>query len=479
MQGYIQNVWQNLESSVGPELIYRSERFDSSRTKKLIIGVGSYLLSQGVAPNERVGLLAETTPQGLLALLGTMLVGAIPLVVDQYLPSEDMQSLLESAKLVISDRQYVGVHQRIVSLQSVIDSFVSQPSSVNIGPIFRKMDHERDVLALHTSGTTGRPKVVVYSEKNLLWACAQYKKLYDLDSHYIIGFTLPFHFCYGLIPGGLVPAYCGKRIVFMDRHNAESIAAAIQNERVQVLTATPEVYKRLSLLPDNAYDFASLRVCDSGGEGIPVSLINRFASISGLVITEGYGLTETTSLSHFMRQDSQGNLRLGSVGMPCEGVECRIVDERENDLPAHAIGELWLRGPMVMKRYDEASINNSRFNNDWFKTGDIAYRDSEGFYYILGRARILDTLPRELKKSFRELQDAVNSLDLVMDALIYPLSSEELMFIVKPVPSVQDLHLLEEMIRISVKGIFPHRLLLKFADKLPRTTSGKLKTIGF
>jgi len=169
------------------------------------------------------------------------------------------------------------------------------------------------------------------------------------------------------------------------------------------------MYSALLSVPDRAdYDVSALRVCVSGGAAMPVEVLRQFEDAFGCIVLEGYGLSETSPVASFNHPDRER--KPGSIGTPIRGVEMRVVDAANNELPQGAVGEIAIRGHNIMKGYwkkPEATADAISADR-WFRTGDVGRVDEDGYYYIVDRKKDLiirggyNVYPREIEEVIYE-----------------------------------------------------------------------------
>lgn len=334
-------------------------------------------------------------------------------------------------------------------------------------------DNDR-LFTCHTSGTTGMPKKITYRQGNILWALEEYAEIYKLNVNNVVLFALPFHYCYSIIPCCIVPFIYGKTVVVAsERSTAADVARVISAKKVNIIAVVPTFYQQLLSLDLSQLDFTSLTLCDSGGESIPLPIIAKFQEKTAALITEGYGLTETTSLTHFLLPDAEGGLRLGSVGRACRGVECRIVDEGYRPVAQGEIGELLVRGSMVIDGYDDSSKDLDAFHDGWFKTGDLFYADADDFYYLVSRKKDAINIPPRLvgvaSKYVPLLLDNVDVLDVAYKCL----SPEDVQVFVVAAADADRTRIKDDILA-ALPSELAELVTVRFVDRLPRTATGKV-----
>ncbi|EIN06725.1 acetyl-CoA synthetase-like protein [Punctularia strigosozonata HHB-11173 SS5] len=263
-------------------------------------------------------------------------------------------------------------------------------------------------LLCYSSGTTGRAKGVMTTHRNLTSLCCIISPLFtptDASPNPETGLTkdvmlgvLPFYHIYGAVKLLHWPYTTGLPVVIMPRFDIVKFVSLIERWRCTISLIVPPILLALVHHPVvDKYDISSLRIMFSGAAPLGAPLANavrqRLMKANGgkeVVITQGYGLTETSPTSHLL-QDKEALRKVGSIGQLLPNLEARLVNDDGEDAEEGERGELWTRGPTVMKGY----INNPEATADaitpdgWFKTGDVCIRDSEGFYTIVDRKKEL------------------------------------------------------------------------------------------
>ena len=483
MKSYLQKFYQYAQAVNSLEIVYKNKIHASEDIINSIASYVEYFERQHIYKNQRIAFVATNEINSIYIFFSLLAIGAIPVLIDNKLKLDVINKLIEKEDAVICD--YLSLnHNKIIKIQSIkkdIKKITKSQKQIIFNKIILRSYHYYDpIFITHTSGTTGIPKKVIYSEKNILWACKEYYEIYNLKNNYGISFILPFHYCLGIIACCLVPMLYQKRILLTDNEDASVTINQIQNWDINILTAFPNFYRDLLRINLNDIDFNSLRICDCGGEVLPIAIIERFKNLSNITITEGYGQTETSSLTHFLLPDKNGHLRLGSVGKPCRKVSCKIVDVNLEEVSTGEIGELLVRGPMLMKGYDSRKLTKeSIINKKWFKTGDLFYKDDDDYYYLVARKNDIKGVPPEKSRIFRLFEEIIYKNPFISEGT-YILNKNDKITILLIPQNTQDTYL-QSKIKFSIEKeikllgyAIPH---IKFVNILPRTATGKIKKI--
>jgi long-chain acyl-CoA synthetase len=241
----------------------------------------------------------------------------------------------------------------------------------------------------YTSGTTGRPKGAMLTHRNFIANCEQCGDLpgyraTEADSTLLV---LPLFHIYAMNVGMNATLRVGGTIILMTRFEPIPVLEAIQKYRPTFFYGAPPMYVAWVNLPGlEDYDLSSLRFCGSGAAALPMEVLNRFKERTGVTILEGYGLTETAPVSHSNAASPQ--IKPGTIGWPIPGVEVRVVDENDRDVPRGQEGEIILRGENITTGYWRRPEETAEaLRGGWFHTGDIATVDGEGYYAIVDRKK--------------------------------------------------------------------------------------------
>ncbi len=263
-------------------------------------------------------------------------------------------------------------------------------------------------LIIYTSGTTGRPKGAELTHSNMTINPMITCQMGRSTKEDILLVVLPLFHSFGFSCQMLAGIYTGATLVLQPRFDSAAILRAFEEEGITLFSGVPTMYWDLLNYPEldkfNIEKISkTLRLCNSGGAAMPVEVMKRFEEKFKVVILEGYGLSETSPVASFNQLDKPR--KAGSIGLPIWGVEMKIVDHEDNEVPQGKTGEIVIRGHNIMKGYykrDEA--NDEVFRTGWFHSGDIGYVDEDGYYYIVDRVKDMiirggfNVYPREVEE---------------------------------------------------------------------------------
>jgi long-chain acyl-CoA synthetase len=265
-------------------------------------------------------------------------------------------------------------------------------------------------VILYTSGTTGQPKGAELSHSNMVLNALTCNRLFDSlasqhDTHLLV---LPLFHSFGQTVNMNAGFATGSTLVLLPRFDAEQAIGLMQKEDITFFAGVPTMYWGLLGALNDGVDVEkiarNMRRAVAGGSALPVEILKQFKDKFGVQILEGYGLSETSPVATF--SDPEQDPRPGSIGVPVWGISVKLVDSDWKTIEgADQVGEIAIRGHNIMKGYyKRAEATAEVMNNGWFKTGDLARRDEDGFYYIVDRAKDMiirggfNVYPREIEE---------------------------------------------------------------------------------
>jgi long-chain acyl-CoA synthetase len=338
-------------------------------------------------------------------------------------------------------------------------------------------DGEDPFAVIYTSGTTGKSKGAILTHSSLMTDARAVAHVRYIEPHDIVLSVLPLFHIYGQTHALNISVYSGLTIRMWENFDAQSVFAAIEEEKSTILYAVPTMVNRLvELGMIRQPKRTSLRFCISGGASLPVEVLHRFEKVFNATIYESYGLTEfspTCVENPFGRPP-----RPGSIGLPIPGFEVRIVDDQDRDVPTGEIGELIVSGGAVMKGYlNQPEATAEALRGGWLHTGDLARKDGDGYIYIVDRKKEMiirggyNIYPREVEEILYTHKD-------VLEAAVLGVPDTDLgeevaaAIVLKPGSTASS-----EEIRQYVKDrLAPYKYprTIKFMNELPKTAAGKI-----
>ena len=361
------------------------------------------LAASGIGPGDVVALQLPNIPQFLIAYFGILKAGGVVVPLNVLLKAPEVAYHLRdcSATALITWAGVLGEaapgakEAGVTQVYAVggagavpFEQLLSTPAS---GPAFAQRDPADTAVIMYTSGTTGRPKGAELTHLQLYMNADIPGRLFDVQPDDIVITVLPLFHVFGLSSIMNVCVRFGCTMSLIPRFETAAVLTAIEHDRATIFEGVPTMYVALLGCPElDSYDLSSLRIAISGGASIPAPVLDAFEKRFGVVILEGYGLTETASTTTF--NVSVTDRRAYSVGKPIWGTQTEVWDAEGKPLPPGAdnVGEVVTRGLHVMKGYlnkpdDTAGV----FTGNWFHTGDLGYFDEDGYLFIVGRSKEL------------------------------------------------------------------------------------------
>jgi long-chain acyl-CoA synthetase len=284
----------------------------------------------------------------------------------------------------------------------------------------RGVNPDDPAVLIYTSGTTGNPKGVMLTHRNFHFQLnTVVRSLIPFSSDDRVIGVLPMYHVFGLANSLIAAINYGACIVLVPQYSPNNLINAIADNEATIMPAVPTMYQHLLAVARarEARIPKSLRFCVSGGAALPVAVLKRFTEAFETQILEGYGLTETTSSVCVNGQN--GVFKEASIGPPAEGVEMKIVDGEGTDLPDGEVGEIVIRSTTVFAGYwnNPGATQEVKSDDGWFHTGDLGYRDGDGFFFITDRKKDI-IITRGYNVSPREVEEVLIAHPKVADAAV-------------------------------------------------------------
>jgi len=379
--------------------------------------VSRLLSSSGIEPGDRVGLMLPNVPAFPIAFYGALAAGAVVVPMNPLLKSREVGYYLSDsgARVVLAWQSAAGEAAKGAADAGAQAITVATPDLADLladyAPATEQPGREDDddAVILYTSGTTGKPKGAQLTHANLVRnAELTARTLLKNDPDDVMMGCLPLFHVFGLTCGLNATVVAGGTLTLLPRFDPAKALEIIQRDKVTIFEGVPTMYAALLHHPEaDPAMAATLRVCVSGGASMPVEILRGFEEKFGCIILEGYGLSETSPVASFNHPDRVR--KPGSIGTPIEGVQMRLIDDTGQAAAEGEIGEIAIRGHNVMKGYwGKPEATAEAITDGWFRTGDLAKVDSDGYYYIVDRKKDLiirggyNVYPRELEEVLHE-----------------------------------------------------------------------------
>ena len=447
------------------------------------------LAARGVRKGDVIALWSPNSPEFAIAFHGGVRAGATVTPANTGYTAHELAHQLRDAgaKMLITtaalaDKAHVAIAESGRAIELVTtDEAPGLPSLAAIGrdapaPSIT-IDPLTDVVALpYSSGTTGLPKGVMLTHANLVANILQIEAAESTRPHALVG-ALPFFHIYGLVVILNFGLRVGAAVVTLPRFDLERFLGVLQSWRIELVHIVPPIGLALARQPcvDN-FDLHNLRTLFFGAAPLSPSVSEELRRRLKIEVRQGYGMTETSPVTHY--QDCVSTVRPRSVGRLVPSTQCRIVDvESERDATIDQPGEVWIRGPQVMKGYLNNPEATARMidSEGWLRTGDIGTVDCDGYLTIVDRLKELIKV-KGFQVAPAELEDLLLRHPRIADAAVIPVAHEECGEVPKALVVRRGDLTEAEVIEFMYPQVAHYKRLhhVEFIDAIPKSASGKI-----
>ncbi len=451
------------------------------------------LVQAGFKKGDVFAIYSPNLPEYAVAFLAVALLGGVNTTINPLYTVDELAHQLNDsgAKFLVTIEMFLE-NARAAAERSGVERIFVFGEAEGATPFASLLDNDgqvpavelnyaEDVVVLpYSSGTTGIPKGVMLTHRNLVANMCQLEGFKDFTSYTeedtLVG-VLPFFHIYGMVVILTYSLSCGATIVTMPRFDMEQFLEIMQKHDVTFAHIVPPIVLGLAKHPmvDN-YKFPKLRGIFSGAAPLGEAVSREAAERLGCVVIQGYGLTETSPVTH-VSPDQPDKIKPASIGQCIPNTEVKIVDiESGAELDISEEGELLVKGPQVMKGY----LNNPKataevMDGEWLHTGDIGYADRDGYFYIVDRLKELIKY-KGFQVAPAELEALLLSHPAVADAAVIPSPDEESGEVPKAFVVKRGEVTPEELMGFVAEKVAPHKRLrlLDFVEEIPKSLSGKI-----
>ena len=470
-------------------IITKDEELTFAALNQRVRTLAAHLQQEGVGAGDRVGILLPNSTAIPVSYYATQKIGAVTVILDARLKGKELEGVLKDAdlKLLVVHRQLFPDVAEVFKVLTPVPLWIvggegelsfekrSSPSDQSVA--LPRLNAGDDALILYTSGTTGEPKGVVLSYRNLTQYPLVMSEMGISDSSTIRGCILPMSHIVG-------PVVCnelaekGYTLVIFDQINPITLLEGIQKYRINVFESVPIVFQLLLGVKNLAgYDTSSMKIAAMMGSSIPLPLLRAFqAAQPHIKVIQGYGLTETSPMITLVDPD-QAEVKIGSIGRAVPGVEVKIVDDKGKERDVDEPGEIITRGPHVMKGYfRRPEATAQRIRDGWLYTGDVGKRGADGYYYHLGRRDDM-IITGGLNVYPAEVENLIYTYPGVQETIVFAIPDAKrgqvigAAIVPRPGAAISEKELLAFMRGNLANFKVPDKIVIR--EALPRTSSGK------
>ncbi len=438
------------------------------------------LAKKGFRKGDVFGIFSTNCPEYAVAFHAVAMLGGINTTLNPLYTAEEAAHQLQDAAdkgreaarhAKIEELFVFGEDDGATPFDSLLESDGDAPRV--------EIDPREDLVALpYSSGTTGLPKGVMLTHRNLIANLRQMDGLDYFCQDDILLCVLPLFHIYGLVVVLNMGLHLGATIVTMPRFDLEQFLGLIEKYRVTLSHIVPPIVLQLARNPlVETCDLSSLKMIFSGAAPLGPELSRECMQRIGCSIRQGYGMTETSPVTHSSPADP-AKMKLGSVGPPAPNTECKLVDPGTGaELGPNQEGEVWVRGPQIMQGYlNNAEATERTIDADrWLHTGDIGYADEDGHFFIVDRVKELIKY-KGFQVAPAELEAILLTHPAVSDAAVIPCADDEAGEVPKAFVVKKGDTTAAAIMEFVEDRVAPHKRLrfVEFIDQIPKSAAGKI-----
>lgn len=482
----------------------------------------AYLQSIGITKGDRVAIMLPNSPQAVIAYYGILQAGAIVVQTNPLYTERELAYQLQDSgsKAIVTlpvlfprvskartgtDLEHIivsGVQDFLPFPKNVIYPFIERKQTKVIVDLSKEhnVHHLKDIikkeglpleehsfdfhtdaaLLQYTGGTTGPPKGVILTHENLISnvsMCDAWLYESEKGEEIVLG-ILPFFHVYGMTTVLILSVMMQHKMVLLPKFDVEETLKTIDKQRPTLFPGAPTIYIGIlnaKTLPK--YDLSSIKACISGSAALPVEVKDQFEKVTGGRLVEGYGLTETSPVTH--ANLVWGGKRVdGSIGLPWPNTDAILLGPDGKEVEQGQVGEIAIKGPQVMKGYwNREEDTKETFHEGWLLTGDLGYMDEEGFFYVVDRKKDMiiasgfNIYPREVEEVLYE-HEAIQECVVVGIPDPYRGETVKAFVVLKEGKTVTE----EELNQFARKYLASFKVprQYEFRAELPKTAVGKI-----
>jgi acyl-CoA synthetase (AMP-forming)/AMP-acid ligase II len=436
------------------------------------------LARRGFRKGDVFAIYSPNVPEYAVVFHAVSLAGGIVTTINPLYTVDELRQQLKDARarflittaMFAEKAREAGVVEEIFLFGESDLEADGEPPQVAIDP-------QHDLVAMpYSSGTTGLPKGVMLTHRNLVANLLQTAAVLPVIEHDVMLGVLPFFHIYGMVVIMNLGLYRGATVVTMPRFELEQCLDVLQKYRVTFANVVPPIVLALAKHPlVEKYDLSALRLVFSGAAPLGEEVAAAASQRIGCLVTQGYGLTETSPVTHVARV---GTKQAKGIGPPIPNTESKIVDLTNGaPLGTNEEGEICIRGPQVMRGYlNNPEATAAMIDSDgWLHSGDVGYADEDGCFFVVDRVKELIKY-KGLQVAPAELEALLLTHPAVADAAVVPLADEEAGQVPKAFVVLKGSATAEELMAFVAERVAPYKKVrcVELTQQIPRSASGKI-----
>ena len=459
-------------------LIFKEQKMTYGQLRESIERRANFLQAKGLQKGDRVGLLSKNCVDFVISYFAVIRAGGVVVPFNFQLAPREIAYIVKDASLKI-----MLVRQKIDLTEALQEIDYTDLAQYDFGEMEEQIAHEFKDYELHeddnctiiyTSGTTGKPKGAMLSHKNLVANTREFTSVITMSSEDIGLCVLPMYHCFAWTVSVSGPLFYGGCIVIQETYIFKDTMGLIAKHDVNFFAGVPTMIQ-LFFKGAEAHELANIRCFISGGAPLPQVLAEGFRKKFGKPVQEGYGLSEASPV---VTVNPASKVKVGSIGPSLPGVTVMIQDEDGKEMKRGEVGELCVRGDNVMLGYlnlPEETANALR--GGWLHTGDLAYKDEDGYIFIVDRLK--DMIISSGENVYpREIEEALYTHPLIEEAAVIGIPDKlrgqaVCAYMVLSEGAVLDK---KELRKYLMERIAPYKVPREFffCAQLPKNSTGKI-----
>ncbi|UCH33666.1 MAG: long-chain fatty acid--CoA ligase [Armatimonadota bacterium] len=475
-----------------PAIYFKDQVITFAEVDDRVNKVANALIAAGIEKGDRVAVHTGNRPEFVYAYYGVVRAGGVMISLNAMYKAGEVEFMATDSEVkaaIVQDAVYPvweSIRGRIPTLRDVFVTGATPPNTRSFDAVLEggssrrpQVDCDEDDVAVvcYTGGSTGTPKGAMLTHRNFIsnaQAVIDLERFAQTDDD-ISMLVLPIFHIYCLNVGLGSAMQLGYPTVLVERFDPALVLDLLEKYRVTVFYGAPPMYVAMSAIEtDRKFDLDAVRIMHSGAAALPVPVLERFEARHGIMITEGYGLTECSPV--VCSNGAAPANRAGSIGYPIPGVQTKAFDDDDNEVAPGEVGELVVRGPNVFAGYlNKEDATREAFTSGWFHTGDMARIEEDGYHSIVDRKKEMVNMSG-FNVYPREVEELLYKHPKIVEAAVIGVPDDYSGEAVKAfiVPAAGETLTAEDVIQYCRDNLAVYKAPrhVEFRDALPKLTGG-------